>query len=132
MEQICRKCNELKTHSLRPNGRPQSWCKDCQKAYSKEHYENHKSLHNKRRYQNQKVQRGRLRNWIREVKAKPCVDCGIQYPYYVMQFDHIDSKNFTIANAIHKKTQNQLEQEIAKCDIVCANCHAERTYKRTH
>lgn len=63
---------------------------------------------------------------------KPCADCGKRYPYWVMQFDHLGDKEFTISNCRkHQVNMERLEQEIAKCDIVCANCHAERTHKRS-
>ena len=71
---------------------------------------------------------------IQEVKSsKPCADCGRRFPYYVMQFDHLPEydKSFTISEA---KTNvvplEKLKEEIAKCDVVCANCHAIRTYRR--
>ena len=67
---------------------------------------------------------------IREAKDKPCSDCGVQYPYYVMQFDHVrGEKKFNIGQGWNNSIQ-ALTEEIAKCDIVCANCHAERTYQR--
>ena len=67
---------------------------------------------------------------IREAKNRPCQDCGIQYPYYVMQFDHREpaKKLFTIGNRGALKTLEVLKAEIAKCDVVCANCHMERTH----
>lgn len=67
---------------------------------------------------------------IRAAKSNPCKDCGFSYPYYVMQFDHVRGKKlFNIAEH-HNTGIKKLLEEIAKCDIVCANCHAERTHKR--
>jgi len=74
----------------------------------------------------------RLRNQIiiRGAKNRLCADCGVQYPYYVMQFDHRDrmGKLFTIGSRGPVTSTRRLQAEIAKCDVVCANCHAERTY----
>ena len=58
------------------------------------------------------------------------MDCSIEYPYYVMQFDHRDPslKSFTISDNIDQKSLEQLVNEARKCDVVCANCHAERTW----
>ena len=70
------------------------------------------------------------RKYIKTLKEKtPCKDCGINYPSYVMHFDHLKDKKFNIGSvtSISRKT---LIAEIEKCEIVCANCHAERTYKR--
>lgn len=70
-----------------------------------------------------------LKIYLREVKNKPCADCGQSYPYYVMDFDHRKDKKFLISQAVrHGVSFNVLKEEIAKCDLVCANCHRIRTY----
>ncbi|OXR46664.1 hypothetical protein B7C42_01639 [Nocardia cerradoensis] len=70
------------------------------------------------------------RSIIREAKSKPCADCGVSYPYYVMQFDHLGDKKFNIGAIGPTASRKRLLAEIAKCDVVCANCHAERSYQR--
>lgn len=77
----------------------------------------------------QREYRLRRVNVLAAHKARPCADCGIQYPPYVMQFDHRDpeSKQFTISD-MRGLSLERLVQEIAKCDVVCANCHMERTH----
>lgn len=71
------------------------------------------------------------RTWLAGIQAKPCMDCGVQYPSHVMQFDHRDpsTKCFTIA-ANKCRALTALQVEVEKCDVVCANCHAERTHQR--
>lgn len=70
-----------------------------------------------------------LKKLIRKSKEKPCADCGIQYPYYVMQFDHVRGKKMNMLSTMHLRFGRlQILKEIAKCDVVCANCHAERTW----
>lgn len=68
---------------------------------------------------------------IREAKNKPCMDCGINYPSYVMDFDHrpgeIKIKNLSRMNGYGL---DKIKEEIEKCDLVCANCHRERTFSR--
>lgn len=72
----------------------------------------------------------RNRELVRAYKSTPCADCKIQYPYYVMDFDHIrGEKKFNLAR-YYKHTVERLLEEISKCDVVCANCHRIRTYKR--
>jgi hypothetical protein len=81
--------------------------------------------------QRQQVKRNAARQYIRSVKeGQPCADCGIVYPPYVLQFDHIGSdKSFTITEfATTTIDLEKIKAEIAKCEIVCANCHAERTW----
>ena len=71
------------------------------------------------------------REWFDEAKAKPCFDCGVSYPPYVMDFDHrpgedklMEVGRMRSQGAAHEK----ILAEIAKCDLVCANCHRERTF----
>jgi hypothetical protein len=72
---------------------------------------------------------GRKVEIIRKAKAKPCADCGIQYPYYVMQFDHVrGEKSFQIGMSTAAKRLELILEEIEKCEVVCANCHAARTF----
>jgi hypothetical protein len=69
--------------------------------------------------------------YIKHIKNVPCTDCKERYPAYVMQFDHVKGrKGFTIGSQYMNKTMIQIKNEIAKCEVVCANCHAERTHKR--
>lgn len=70
---------------------------------------------------------------VREAKNKPCADCGQSYPFYVMDFDHRESeaKGFNLSMVMKRSySRDRLLAEIAKCDVVCANCHRERTAKR--
>jgi hypothetical protein len=48
-----------------------------------------------------------------------------------MDFDHRDgaTKLFEL-NAVARKTVKDILSEIAKCDVVCANCHRKRTHRR--
>lgn len=64
-------------------------------------------------------------------KAKPCADCGVQYPSYVMEFDHLgdEPKEFDVCKGRFTSVE-RLMAEIAKCAVVCANCHRVRTWKR--
>jgi hypothetical protein len=72
-----------------------------------------------------------IRNFVRKRKENvPCVDCGVKYPYYVMDFDHLEDKKFNISYLAATGRIGTLKMEIAKCEIVCANCHRKRTYER--
>lgn len=70
---------------------------------------------------------------IQEKKSKtPCKDCGESYPYYCMDFDHLDGKlkDFVIGGSYNKKGKETILTEISKCDILCAICHRIRTHNR--
>jgi hypothetical protein len=64
--------------------------------------------------------------------STPCADCGVKYPYYVMDFDHIPGfkKVGNISDLVKKGATKLLVEEIKKCELVCANCHRTRTHLR--
>jgi len=68
---------------------------------------------------------------LNELRDVPCADCGTRFPPCVMQFDHRDpaTKRFVISKS-RSRSHATLLAEVAKCDIVCTNCHRDRTYKR--
>lgn len=134
MLKVCAKCGDLAEHSLRSSGRPYAWCMECQRTYSKRHYQENRRAHLDRRAENARRQRQEMRVFIQGQKAGPCLDCSKSFPYYVMQFDHRpgEEKIFDIADAVRLRvSMADLIAEIAKCDPVCANCHAERTHARS-
>ncbi len=63
-------------------------------------------------------------------KARPCADCGGRYPAAVMEYDHLGDKKADIARLSKGTAVSRLFTEIAKCDLVCANCHRLRTLGR--
>ena len=67
-------------------------------------------------------------------EQSPCADCGVSYPSYVMDFDHRDARtkldSISTAVRILGWGPKKLMAEIAKCDLVCANCHRKRTHAR--
>lgn len=105
----------------------QTYCRECMKLYRIEHYQA-----NKKQYQDRnKATKNQIRAMIRKAKDRPCMDCGVAYPYYVMDFDHRDStmKEYTISQMIPGGSISSVKREIEKCDVVCSNCHRERTHK---
>ena len=77
-------------------------------------------------------QKAYLAQYLRDLKTKtPCVDCGINYPYYVMDFDHVrGQKHANVMELVSTLSKKKIDEEIAKCEIVCSNCHRIRTYMR--
>jgi hypothetical protein len=103
------------------------YCRECGKKFTRSHYRR-----NKRQYldRNMRAKKER-REYLRQVKSRPCADCGVQYPYYVMDFDHREGeeKIFELNRVVYV-TMRAVKREIEKCDVVCSNCHRERTYQR--
>ena len=62
-------------------------------------------------------------------RERGCVDCGEPDPL-VLEFDHLGDKKFNIAKGLRNRSWQALRDEIAKCDVVCANCHRRRTARR--
>lgn len=71
-----------------------------------------------------------LQNFLKELKNVPCKDCGIKYPPYVMDFDHLSDKEFLISKMTGCGSKKKMMIEAAKCDVVCSNCHRIRTHNR--
>jgi hypothetical protein len=69
---------------------------------------------------------------LERLKQRPCVDCGGQFPSCAMDFDHRDpgQKRYTVSRMVGRAGPKRIMAEVAKCDIVCANCHRDRTYRR--
>ena len=78
----------------------------------------------------QRQRRAEYKKIVQEAKSKPCADCKIQYPYYVMEFDHLRDKVENLARMSNFSSKKKLVEEIAKCDVVCSNCHRERSFVR--
>lgn len=125
----CKKLLPIELFAKR-KGRPSPWsyCKKCNAkraaAYAKK---------NPDRYAFWQAQSKEARQAaIRKHKSRPCHDCGKSYPFYVMDFDHRNGgeKSFGMASAHKGRGIDVILKEIAKCDVVCANCHRERTHQR--
>jgi hypothetical protein len=67
---------------------------------------------------------------LHAAKDKPCADCGIRYPPYVMDFDHVRGEKKQCIGRMLSQSLQAILEEIEKCDVVCSNCHRERTQSR--
>lgn len=106
----------------------QGYCRECWKVYYKETYY-HGGKEKARLLKKSSDNRLAAQELIKSAKDKPCADCGLKYPPYVMDFDHLSDKSFNIGR--HEgRSLNVLQIEIDKCEVVCANCHRERTWQR--
>lgn len=75
-----------------------------------------------------------IRALLNGIKNVPCADCKGQFDPCVMDFDHIDpsTKTANIGVLARRSDVKRLMEEIAKCEIVCANCHRLRTKRKGH
>ena len=127
----CSKCKlskeltEFGTNKTKKDGLQYS-CKICQRAYCKSHYDRNKNVYAKKARRHSL----KLRNIVRKLKNLPCKDCGISYPYYVMEYDHLKDKTGNVGILANRGNLKKVLAEIEKCELVCANCHRERTHQR--
>jgi hypothetical protein len=134
----CSRCGQEKPESefpkTRPDGRVYWYCKACHRRYARQHYERNRESYVAKADRNRKRIRRENQALIRELKAStPCMDCGHQFPFFVMDFDHRPDveKVQNIARMVNSfASRRAVRAEIAKCDIVCANCHRIRTQQR--
>jgi len=111
-------------------GQYQTMCIPCNRAYQKEHYRKNRADYISKAASYKET----IKDRIREIKSStPCVDCGNRYHFSQMDFDHLDEddKSFALSRSMDHSWR-AIEQEMAKCDLLCANCHRLRTFKRTH
>jgi hypothetical protein len=94
-------------------------------VYRKEHVEEIR--------QSAATSRADKRRYIDSLKTgKPCSDCGGTFPPVAMDFDHVRGiKRFSVSKiGGSQMAMETLLEEIAKCELVCSNCHRVRTQKR--
>lgn len=105
-------------------------CKECSRAYVKNHYLNNVDYYTLKARKRDKMIKERSNLYIGNyLQNHPCVDCN-ESNILVLEFDHRDRKikkgdiRVLVKNGI---SLDNLAIEINKCDIRCANCHRIKT-----
>lgn len=155
--EVTKELDQYHKDKSRKSGR-QVRCKNCNKEYDTLHRE-HKNKYSKLYYHRTKEERRSYRKAYNEshrlearryvltnhidycylipkYKDIPCLDCGNIFPFVAMDFDHRpdEVKLFKVCSLSKLKATAEnislIEKEIAKCDLICANCHRVRTHHR--
>ena len=125
---------KFKTHKV-----AKKYCSpECQKKhtngnskYNAERYRERKKNpeYLQKRYANEKKRHREIILFLRKYKLEHgCKDCGYKNHHAALSFDHIkDEKHIDVC---HAKSISQAKNEIKKCEVVCVNCHAVRTFSR--
>ena len=94
----------------------------------RKHYQKNK----KQYYVNNKLKITRMQEYVNHLKIVPCKDCNGLFRPVVMDFDHLDPtiKFMNIGRLVKYGSWDKLYKEIAKCEVVCSNCHRIRTENR--
>lgn len=132
---VCTRCSVEKPDEEFPwrkkDFKRASACKECQRKLGREHYKNNKNKYSESAQRNRPNYVLRNKEYVIEyLKSNPCVDCG-EIDIMVLEFDHREpllKRGSRISN-FYGSSLETLKKEIAKCDVVCANCHARRTAK---
>jgi len=142
----CTKCKRIKTKILfatfrtrKGELRRRGECQECRGKYAiknrehltkwrKAYYKRIKTKHQLRA----KKRREEAKAFVNARKNVPCVDCGKKWPPVAMDFDHVEGdKVRSIASLVGCSYKLEIiENELRKCEVVCACCHRLRTAAR--
>lgn len=131
----CSRCGEVKSladfhrHRRRPDGR-QTYCKACKQGYGRQWYAANAEAHRRDVAEDRAAREQRNRRLVQLLKQQPCSDCGERPGAAAMDFDHVRGRKVADVSALMRAGTGRLLAEIAKCDLVCANCHRQRTRVR--
>ena len=113
-------------------GQRSSHCKPCKRKYDREYHKNR--CPTKKAIKIEKIalkKKQTMQSIINYLKLNPCTVCG-ESRTATLQFDHRnpEEKIGDISTMMYSVSNAKLWSEIAKCDVLCANCHAIKTSKQ--
>lgn len=117
MKRLCKNCGEKKaiTEFYKTYSYTRYICKKCE---------------------NRKLYKWRLQR-AKEMKQKAieylgsrCKRCGYNKCIYALEFNHIRDKKYEPTRMFQKGLSwTTIRKELDKCELLCANCHREVTFK---
>lgn len=112
----CRKCGEYKDAATGFYRDPRKYhCRACMRATMQARY-------------------APVRGWVTAYKLEHgCVECGYKEHPAALEFDHLPGHEKVAAISLlilGGADLDTVKAEIAKCELVCANCHRIRTIER--
>lgn len=111
---ICQ--SELKTPKIK-------YCSNNCKQ--KAHYYKHVKNNPNTTYSQYKRADVRKKEFI-ALKGGKCSKCGYNKNYSALHFHHLKDKSFPLdSRNIGNRSMKSLLEELSKCELLCANCHAE-------
>lgn len=132
----CNRCKEVLSFEMfnsKGKDKLQAYCKVCSREYARSNYHRDREANAEKQRLSKRARMDAIRVDVRKLKEDtPCMDCGVQYPYYCIDFDHVNGKKVThISEMIQNGAARwKIFSEITKCEIVCSNCHRERSHRR--
>lgn len=130
----CTKCKLPKEESEfffknKATGKLHSYCKQCKRELDRLSYRKDGNARAEKIRFNARKSIKRAKEFVRELKMQSvCRKCK-DNRWYVLDFHHLENKEDTISMLVHKgPSMKKLQAEIAKCEILCSNCHREEHY----
>jgi len=104
------------------------WIQTHQKemrAYRRKHYRANREQY----YARNRKSWAAKQAFLDKLRDVPCPICKGRFAPCSMEFDHLRDKK-TCVSTLAKNSWSKLKAEIAKCEVICANCHRVRTLNR--
>ena len=113
---VCAVC-----HRIRTRDQHRRWLEEAERRQGASRYLDRKRHHWRAQSQ-----------LLDDLRSVPCADCGRRFAPCAMDFDHREptGKVSGVTRMIGRAGKDRILAEVAKCDIVCANCHRARTHSR--
>lgn len=107
-----------------------SKCKSCKRIYDNIYHSNRSIQNKEKKYSQQIIRRLKARKYVNEyLKDKKCGTCS-ENRIPALDFHHLKDKLFNICDGVLKGySLEKIKKEIAKCEVICANCHRIETAK---
>jgi hypothetical protein len=111
-----------------------STCKECKRVMQKNYYSNNKKKYQEKIYESYEKRKKLVQEFVNGLKNAPCSDCGGRFNPWQMDFDHVPDrgvKSEEVSHLVHEGHSLEfVKKEVLKCDLVCSNCHRNRTHYR--
>lgn len=129
---VCLHCKKRKSVSRSFNSQFSKLCKPCKVVRTQERKDSNKN-YQKTWHSNRSL---KIKQFIfNYLSTKSCIKCGVS-DVLVLEFDHKNPKrkSFNLGKAFMDKdmTINKLKKEIAKCVVLCSNCHTHKTHEQNN
>jgi len=118
------------------------WCPHCESDKSVDDFHKNRAAYGGRQGYCKECKYKADREWMLQrrkenygnvaiyLRSHPCVGCG-EADIIVLDFDHQGDKVKSISDMCNQGCPwSKIEAEIAKCEVVCKNCHYRRTVKQ--
>ncbi len=120
----------MRNRKYKTNNKTNNVTKDVILSNWRRYYDSHRDYHQSRNREYYLKRMVEWYDWLESIDKGKCEICGYDKHPKAIDFHHINScdKKFEIGKFINgrmcnKENQKIVEEEIDKCQVLCANCH---------